>query len=446
MPSYPWQIQYPDLADAFLKGQQIRANQLTFEEKQREISSRPQLADAVKAWQQGDSSQLLLLNPTLYDRLEKYRAGSAKTKALEEKNTLEGLKNRAEREQLLWKEQDASAKRALEQEQGRNTVLANVLPLVARNPAIASGVQQQLGALRNFQGQDLGWIADPEQVKQRAEVLPVAMRKLQDPEFEPDFKQAANILGYGPQSPKGEYDAAWQDPGFGETLRKVSEEQRKAKGTNISLQVGNQPTTMATTTKLQGELSDDEQLLSDVNQLQKMDFNQFLGLGGRIKGKVLKGLDYIVGLPKDSQEFVQQRRAFRETVEQIFNEYRRRVTGAAASVQELSALRESIINTDLSPSEFAGSMRHFMEKLQRAMRIKRRILREGIDVNPEESARRFDTLWRTGEQGNAGNDVKDRLGSILQAGVGPDSTAEQMVNEGFWDQGQADDWLMQVKK
>lgn len=67
-------------------------------------------------------------------------------------------------------------------------------------------------------------------------------------------------------------------------------------------------------------------------------------------------------------------------IEAIFNEYRKLVTGAAASNAEIERLRESMINSLDSPVELEAKMKDLMRRTQLAIRVRHKLLRDGIVV------------------------------------------------------------------
>lgn len=96
---------------------------------------------------------------------------------------------------------------------------------------------------------------------------------------------------------------------------------------------------------------------------------------------------------------------FRNNVDQFFNAYRKEITGAAAAEKELEQLKKSLLNTDQGPEAFKASLGQIKEKTQRALRLKRRLLREGLDVGSKDFGSRLDELYLQGMD----DDPRDRV-------------------------------------
>ena len=424
---YTLPFQLPDLGQAMASAQQLRANQLAIEERERALDRQGKLAGAVKTYRQGgDPTELMLLAPDLYQRFEGMRASE--------------MAAGSEREVRRAK-QSAGLAAALRSNPGayeaaRGALLRTgdwapeELPPVAGLTADSAG---QLASQLESVGSTVAGVAPPAQAPDLN--LVDAIEKAAFRNFRADF-------------PGSTPEQAISHPQWGDYLATAKAEAlagRRAGATRVSVSSGRQELEKSPKGKLQTELVGDEQMAQDLQSLQSMNTDQFLTAYGRIKGNILRNLDYLVTLPKGSQEFVAQRRVFRETVEQLFNAYRHRITGAQAADKELKLLRGTIINTDLSPSEFAGSLKRFTDQLQRAMRLKRKVLREGIDVSPDKQAEMFDKLWKAGDKAAGAKDVSDRILELLKAGTTPDVAAQQMVSEGYMTQEQADDFLMRAQ-
>ena len=102
---------------------------------------------------------------------------------------------------------------------------------------------------------------------------------------------------------------------------------------------------------------------------------------------------------------IQQNVKFRNNVKQYTNAYRKEITGAAAAEKELKMIEDSIINTNMGPEEFKAALSQLESKTKRGLRLKRRVLREGIQVGSEEFGKRLDELYL----GNEDDDKNARL-------------------------------------
>jgi hypothetical protein len=414
-----------DLASIYTAAQQARANQMAFEDRKTARELAPKIAAARRAYMAGNKEPLALLAPDEFAKFENMSMRQGEQDLKEQRFKLDAA---------------TSVQKLQEQKLG---LLGRVMPALQRSPQSARAVQQYLGQTGLFGEQELAQLADPAAVQRMAQVLPQMAGAVNDQNFPQALATAASEFGYSPN----EYEKAVKDAKVQQRMVEIRNQGAKAKaasGGTVNV-YGNQPLEKTPKAKLQGELVEDEQILSDLKSIEGMDYNRFLTTQGRVKGWALKKLDYLDTLGKDSQEWLAQRRTFQETVEQVFNAYRQRITGAAASDTELVRLKDSMLNKDLSPSEFRGSFQRFMDKMQRGMRIKRRVLREGLDVSPDERQKHMDELYRSSDQVNGADDVKDRLKSVLDSGVQLDAAVQQMVTEGYWTQDQADDFLIRAK-
>ena len=121
-----------------------------------------------------------------------------------------------------------------------------------------------------------------------------------------------------------------------------------------------------------------------------------------------------------------KRTQFITGVEQLFNAYRKEITGAAAAVQELDRLKKSFINMDMSPTQFEAAYAQYTEELQRSMRVRRKLLREGFDLRDEQGGDMMDRLFLSG-----GDDDPAARFSELAAEHGDEKAYDMMMQEGY---------------
>lgn len=187
-------------------------------------------------------------------------------------------------------------------------------------------------------------------------------------------------------------------------------------------------------------------LLAAETSIDKMDriFEtykpEFLTYAGRgkaflgIEAEKLEGIpligetvgDIAKSLGADS-EFVKQREEFRQQVEQEFNEYRRLITGAAASVQELDALRKSMFNSDMSPSQFQAAAEQYRSERQRIARISRRVLRDGFEMGEKSFGKEVDKYFTQGMD----DDPMQRGAELEAQGFTDEQIVQTLTDEGY---------------
>ena len=188
-------------------------------------------------------------------------------------------------------------------------------------------------------------------------------------------------------------------------------------------------------------------LVADTDLLGRMDeIGAAAGIGpdGRMTpegrymltypGRVEAGFNAFVeklGVPLEEADEAMLKRhtAFTMQTNQLFNVYRKEITGAAAAVQELERLQKAFVNPNMSPSEFESAYGTYMKELKRSMRLRRKFLREGIDVSEDGGAggAAMDRAWVTG-----GDDDPDtRFKELIGAGHSKDKAFKIMATEGY---------------
>lgn len=168
-----------------------------------------------------------------------------------------------------------------------------------------------------------------------------------------------------------------------------------------------------------------ENNLSRLNRIESQFVPDFLTFGGKIGAKIssLKSKAGL-GVQPEAKEFLKRRRMFTQNINQLFNAYRKEITGAAASVQELESLKKAMLSEDLSPIEFEGAFAEFKSELLRSNRLTRRILREGITGN---FGKNLDNLFIAGED----DDIEIRGQELRDQGLTDDQITDKLIDEGF---------------
>jgi len=141
--------------------------------------------------------------------------------------------------------------------------------------------------------------------------------------------------------------------------------------------------------------------------------DDFLTIGGRLKSGVGGFLDK-AGLSDTAfSDFNAQRSVFAAEVEQFFQAYRSRVTGAAAAVAEMELLRQDFLTKDLGPAEFRAKFKSFTEAAKRGIKEHSRNLREGLTPGPTVNPTlRGDPATNLTPSGNAGASTAPAPGVI----------------------------------
>lgn len=171
--------------------------------------------------------------------------------------------------------------------------------------------------------------------------------------------------------------------------------------------------------------------ISNLKQIKKDYAPSYLTYLG--KGKVfLSAVKEKAGfdLTPQQKKDLQGRKRFIQGIDQFFNAYRHSITGAQAAWKELERLKRSILNPDLSPSEFEASYDQILEKTLRIERLLNRIYREGLkgDLRNKKSpaARRLDELFMSNED----DSILERMGDLKNMG-NMDEILQTLENEGY---------------
>ena len=163
-------------------------------------------------------------------------------------------------------------------------------------------------------------------------------------------------------------------------------------------------------------------LLNISNQYQ----DDYLTTVGQARRRVLGFKDRIgVDLDPDQEADLMAYTQFQNNVEQEFNTYRKLITGAAGSEQELEGLRKSIENMDQGPAAFRASLNNRMESQARQLRgaIYLQALGEAEMGTPAMG----ELLDKRSQDGFSSAEVANTVGDYIAVSLGydPDSLTDQ---------------------
>lgn len=199
----------------------------------------------------------------------------------------------------------------------------------------------------------------------------------------------------------------WKDIGFGKPAAGTSLEFdpetgafHMTQGVGVNQQ-GNQPLTKTETSALQKDIPALEQQKQQIEHIGDLYDPNFLTYTGKARTGINRVLDKAGLNGPEGKAQLAGATKFKQNVEQVFNAYRKDITGAAAAVAELDRLKQSVINTDQSPTEFEAAMGEFARQLQRGLDIKKQLLDEGIPLGSTKFGKRFDELFLGGGEAPA---------------------------------------------
>ena len=147
-----------------------------------------------------------------------------------------------------------------------------------------------------------------------------------------------------------------------------------------NLPEGYQPLTSTVQTQAQKDLMSTRDELATLDQIIGGFDPSFLTYQGQVaqQGKVV--LDKLGMLPQDWEAGVQQHDIFVSSISDWFNQYRVKITGAAAAIAEIERLRQATINPDNSPAQFLGRVKALRDKMQRVEAAREEALGMGLRV------------------------------------------------------------------
>jgi hypothetical protein len=168
-------------------------------------------------------------------------------------------------------------------------------------------------------------------------------------------------------------------PGTPEYQKRAKELNSKA-GVNINLNTGKQAPTKKIQNDIQEGIRDSQQALKDLGRIADTHSEEFLTTVGRFKAALGKVADKFGVDPAGLASFNAERSKFSTNVKQFFNQYRKDITGAAASAQELEQLIDSLFSDELGPLEFKARFGEISDKMQANLEMNQKQAREGIEV------------------------------------------------------------------
>lgn len=281
---------------------------------------------------------------------------------------------------------------------------------------------------------------DPKVLDSYAQELRAKITAASDPKrFDQAVREASQLVAnkVGDQT-LADPQFARQSPlfqqAYDEILFKGPERAAKAGASNITQTVeGNQQLARPVIAQQQEKLiAEKEQLLAlqHVNELAKPE--QF-GLEGKAKSAFWGTVGAINPgwVPKDAVTEQNIRRQMLNEAGQLFNAYRREVTGAAASVQELASLGKTFMNTDMNWNDFVASKDQYMDKLTRSIRLRNRLLSQGLDLQDPQVGARLDEMYYAGQDAKTAEDRVSRARQLKAMGMTKEEATKTLTMEGY---------------
>jgi hypothetical protein len=96
-------------------------------------------------------------------------------------------------------------------------------------------------------------------------------------------------------------------------------------------------------------------------------------------------------------------------------------------VAEISALKDSIINTDLSPTEFTSSYDRLVNEATRTINIQNSLLEKGLSPSSKDFQNQADQLFLSGR----GKNFMQRGMELEKQGLNDEQIKQQLRLEGY---------------
>lgn len=160
-----------------------------------------------------------------------------------------------------------------------------------------------------------------------------------------------------------------------------------------------QPLTKASETEAQKTLTSDKSLLNQFDKIEKNYDPSYFTYVNQAGAKVSKESEKLQGVPiigqgsevlansltgmskEERAKFLEKRASYMNSIDQVFNTYRKEITGAAAGEKELDMLKASFLNGDMAPSEFKGALEQVVSKYKSDALQNQQNLKSGVQVS-----------------------------------------------------------------
>lgn len=225
----------------------------------------------------------------------------------------------------------------------------------------------------------------------------------------------------------------------------------------------------STKTGIQKDIASGEEILSRFKRLGEVagidsttgklspEGQKMFTLAGRVNETVTNWQDYldlpdwvpvIGGKPApEAIAFLKKRKTMSTSAAQLFNEYRKDITGAAAAIAELNRLEKAFVNEKMGPSEFEAVYTETVEMLTRIRDVRVELLQRGIDPKTPAGGAALDAVLGGADinsvapsGANAGTpeapqggkkDPEARFRELLGSGKSEAEAYEELIREGY---------------
>lgn len=201
----------------------------------------------------------------------------------------------------------------------------------------------------------------------------------------------------------------------------------QGRGGNVT-PAGNIPLNKSPASKVQDDIISLEDSLARTTQIGAEYEREYLTYAGKYGAQLSAIKDKAnMDLSEEDKAFLKGRTRFTMQINREFNLYRKMITGAAAAEKELEDLKKATINEDLSPAQFEAAFEIYQEELSRGLRLKRKLVRDGIAVGSSEFGDRFDNEYLSG----ADDSSEARMEELMNRGLNEEASLDRLIDEGY---------------
>lgn len=186
--------------------------------------------------------------------------------------------------------------------------------------------------------------------------------------------------------------------------------------------------TKPVTTQIQKEALDLQNALQDLDHVGASFDDFYLTYWGKgYKGLLRQANKLGIPLTQDQRQYIRNHRQLTQSAQEIFNKYRKYITGAQATMNEIEFLKQAMLNPDLSPEEFKGAYETYRNSIMRALRLRRAITRQGITPDSPEFNSMLNDMYKSGVD----EDVQIRGEELEKQGYDQEEIVRILQLEGF---------------
>jgi len=420
MPAYPWQRKGWTLAETFMMGQRLKSMQMDMDEKQRQIDLIPKRAEAMKAYQGGDPSQLQLMDPELYGRLEDRRIQG-------ERRAQEGV----DRNQAL--------------EAKKLQMLARTVPAVQRNPAAYQGARAHLLQSGLFKPEEIPDEYNKEQVDQLASVLPQMAGTAPPQQQAPTLRDAVEkraFVNFRAENPGASPKIAFEDSSWPQHIETAKSElltRAKAGATRLDVHTGpgRQEPTKSVKSKLHNIIVDNALLGPQIARIKSRAKPEMFMAFPQLKMFTSKYAAWFNPklLSKDTTKAFGAKTKLLADVGKGMLVFRKWATGVAGGEKEMDRIEALMPRKEDVWPEFVAKLELWGEEVNTKVRLAQRILSSGIPIDDPQFENDMFMAIAEGDEGRSREDIERRLVTLDKKHKGDrKKTVEIMIGEGYFNE------------